>query len=56
MGLPNANENEFYGFWKFSYLALEKFWKSIGNCFERVFASHISKVETKISVRLSALK
>ena len=29
MGLPNANENEFYGFWKFGYLALEKFWKSI---------------------------
>ena len=27
MGLQNVNENEFHGFWKFGYLALEQFWK-----------------------------
>jgi len=34
MGFLDANENEFHGFWKFGYLALEKFWKSFGKVLE----------------------
>ena len=29
VGFQNVNESEFHEFWKFGYLALEKFW----NCF-----------------------
>ena len=29
----NASESEFYGFGNFGYLALGKFWKSVGNFF-----------------------
>ena len=48
MGFLDANENEFHGFWKFGYLALEKFWKSVGNMLEVICTSpDVNKSQTQ---------